>query len=129
IRGRSEPGIFVAFEESEKQIGANAATFDWGLPALAGKLFFLDAHLSPEVVQSGEFDLTGLLAMLKAKKQEMGAKWIVFDGIDVLLTLLQNPISEMRELYRIRDWLADNEMSAAIITAKTDGDSGVVNYG
>jgi circadian clock protein KaiC len=128
IRGRSEPGIFVAFEESTKQIGANAATFDWNLPALAGKLFFLDAHLSPEVVQSGEFDLTGLLAMLKAKKQEMGAKWIVFDGIDVLLTLLQNPIAEMREIYRIRDWLAENEASA-IITAKVDGGSSeVANY-
>jgi circadian clock protein KaiC len=54
----------------------------------------------------------------------------VFDGIDVLLTLLQNPIAEMREIYRIRDWLTDNEVNAAIITAKIDGDgSAVVNYG
>ena len=130
-RRRQEPGIFVAFEESTRQILANAASFDWGLPALArNKLFFLDAKLSPEVVHSGEFDLTGMLAMLKAKKEEIGAKWIVFDGIDVLLTLLQNPMSEMREIYRIRDWLADNEVNAAIITAKVDGDSSeIVNYG
>jgi circadian clock protein KaiC len=53
----------------------------------------------------------------------------VFDGIDVLLTLLQNPLLEMREIYRIRDWLADNEISA-IITAKVDGStSEVMNYG
>jgi len=131
VSRRQEPGIFVAFEESTRQIIANAATFDWGLPALAkDKLFFLDAHLSPEVVQSGEFDLSGMLAMLKAKKEEIGAKWIVFDGIDVLLTLLQNPMAEMREIYRIRDWLADNEVNAAIITAKVDGDgSEIVNYG
>jgi circadian clock protein KaiC len=131
VRRRQEPGIFVAFEESTRQIIANAASFDWGLPALArNKLFFLDAHLSPEVVQSGEFDLSGMLAMLKAKKEEIGAKWIVFDGIDVLLTLLQNPIAEMREIYRIRDWLADNEVNAAIITAKIDGDgSEILNYG
>jgi circadian clock protein KaiC len=130
IRLRQEPGIFVAFEETARQIATNAATFDWGLSALAkSRLFFLDAHLSPEVVQSGEFDLKGLLAVLKAKMEEMGAKWIVFDGIDVLLTLLQNPISEMREIYRIRDWLAENETSA-IITAKVDGGtSEVVNYG
>jgi circadian clock protein KaiC len=130
IRQRRESGIFVAFEESPRQIGANAATFDWGLPALsANKLFFLDAHLSPEVVQSGEFDLTGMLAMLKAKKEEIGANWIVFDGIDVLLTLLHNPVSEIREIYRIRDWLEDNEVSA-IITAKVDGSSSeIVNYG
>ena len=130
-RRRQEPGIFVAFEENTSQIIANAASFDWGLPALArSKLFFLDAKLSPDVVKSGEFDLSGMLAMLKAKKEEIGAKWIVFDGIDVLLTLLQNPVSEMREIYRIRDWLADNEVSAAIITAKIDSDgAGVVHYG
>ena len=130
-RRRQEPGIFVAFEESTRQIVANAASFDWRLSALAmHQLFFLDAKLSPEVVQSGEFDLSGMLAMLKAKKDEIGANWIVFDGIDVLLTLLQNPIAEMREIYRIRDWLADNEVNAAIITAKIDGDSSeIVNYG
>ena len=130
-RRRQEPGIFVAFEESTRQIVANAASFDWRLSALARhQLFFLDAKLSPEVVQSGEFDLSGMLAILKAKKEEIGAKWIVFDGIDVLLTLLQNPIAEMREIYRIRDWLTDNEVNAAIITAKIDGDgSAVVNYG
>lgn len=129
-RRRDEPGIFVAFEETTGQIIANAACFNWGLPALAkNKLFFLEAHLSPEVVHSGAFDLSGMLAMLKAKKQEMGARWIVFDGIDVLLTLLQNPITEMREIYRIRDWLADNEINA-IITAKIeDGKSETVNYG
>ena len=131
VRRRQEPGIFVAFEESTQQIIANAASFDWGLPALArNKLFFMDARLSPEVVHSGEFDLSGMLAMLKAKKEEIGARWIVFDGIDVLLTLLHNPMSEMREIYRIRDWLAVNNVNAAIITAKIDGDgSGIVNYG
>jgi circadian clock protein KaiC len=130
IRLRQEPGLFVAFEESPRHITANAATFDWGLPGVkASKLFFLDAHLSPEVVQSGEFDLTGMLAMLEAKKDEMGARWIVLDGIDVLLTLLQDPVAEMREIYRIRDWLADNELSA-LITAKVDGASSeVVSYG
>jgi circadian clock protein KaiC len=130
IRQRQESGIFVAFEESTRQVIANATSFDWGLPALASnKLFFMDAKMSPEVVQSGEFDLGGMLAMLKAKKEAIGARWIVFDGIDVLLTLLQNPLLEMREIYRIRDWLADNEISA-IITAKVGGStSEVMNYG
>jgi circadian clock protein KaiC len=128
-RQRNEPGIFVAFEETSRQIIANAACFNWDLPALVkNKLFFMEAQLPPEVVQSGEFDLKGMLAILKAKKNAMGARWIVFDGIDVLLTLLQNPIAAMREIYRIRDWLADNSMNA-IVTAKIeDGVSGSVNY-
>lgn len=54
-RKRQERGLFVAFEESTRQILANAATFDWGLPALMkGKLFFLDARLSPDIVSSSE---------------------------------------------------------------------------
>jgi circadian clock protein KaiC len=129
VRKGRERGLFVAFEESTRQIAANAATFDWGLAALMkNKLFFLDARLSPDVVHSGEFDLTGMLAMLKAKKDELGAGWVVFDGVDVLLTLLRDPAAEMREIYRIRDWLAENEMSA-IVTAKTEGSSSdAVNY-
>lgn len=129
-RQRGESGIFVAFEERGREIMANAATFDWGLPALAEKqLYILDAHLSPTVVQSGEFDLSGILAILKAKQEAMNAGWIVFDGIDVLLTLLRDPIVEMREIYRIRDWLADNELTA-LVTAKMDSQtSAVVNYG
>jgi circadian clock protein KaiC len=129
VRKGRERALFVAFEESTAQIAANAATFNWGLPALMKKkLFFLDARLSPEVVHSGGFDLSGMLAMLKAKKEELGANLIVFDGIDVLLTLLRDPAAEMREIYRIRDWLAQNEMSA-IITGKTErASSEAVNY-
>jgi circadian clock protein KaiC len=114
------PGIFVAFEESAPQIIANGATFNWGLVGLAKKkIFFLDAHLSPTLVTAGDFDLTGMLAMLAAKKKQIGAQWIVFDGMDVLLTLLRDPAAEMREIYRVRDWLADNALTA-IITAKAE---------
>lgn len=129
-RQHRAPGIFVAFEESPRQIVANGATFDWGLASLtARKLFFMDAHLSPTLVMAGDFDLAGMLAMLAAKKQEIGAQWIVFDGIDVLLTLLQDPAAEMRELYRLRDWLAENALTA-IVTAKAESRSAdSVRYG
>ena len=129
-RERKQPGIFVAFEEAPNEIFANAAAFAWPLSALARSgVFFLDARLSPAVVQSGDFDLTGMLAVLEAKKQELGATWIVLDGIDVLLALLRDPGAEMREIYRVRDWLARNGLTA-IVTAKLDGDSSqAMNYG
>jgi circadian clock protein KaiC len=122
-------GIFVAFEESPAQIVANGATFTWGLRSLPGKrIFFFDAHLSPTLVTAGDFDLSGMLAMLAAKKKEIGAQWIVFDGIDVLLTLLQDRRAEIREIYRLRDWLADHALTA-IITAKVDDrTSGLMRY-
>jgi circadian clock protein KaiC len=117
-RQYKEPGIFVAFEVSSRQIVGNAATFGWDLPALEReRLFFLDAQLSPTTVQAGDFDIAGMLAGLEAKAREMGAKRIVFDGIDVLLTLLSNPTKERREMYRLQEWLAANGLTA-VITAK-----------
>jgi circadian clock protein KaiC len=118
-----EPGIFVAFEESSRQILSNAATFGWDLPALEKeKLFFLDARLSPTVVKSGDFDLTAMLAGLEAKATEMKAKRIVFDGIDILISLLDDPAKERQELYRLQEWLHRTGLTA-IITAKAfEGD-------
>ena len=116
-----EPGIFVAFEESAREVVANAATFGWGLASLEGKsLFFLDARPSPDVVKAGDFDLAGLLAIVHAKAQQLGAKRVVFDGIDVLLGLLDDPVAERRELYRIRDWLAETGLTG-VITQKIGG--------
>jgi circadian clock protein KaiC len=113
-----EAGIFVAFEENTRQIVANAAAFGWDLPVLEKKkLFFLDARLSPEVVQAGDFDLIGILAVLRAKVKQLHATRIVFDGVDVLLSLLNDPVLEQRELYRIREWLSEAGVTG-IITQK-----------
>jgi circadian clock protein KaiC len=127
---RRTPGIFVAFEEGPRQIIANGSSFDWGLAGVpATQLFFFDAHLSPTLVKAGDFDLTAMLAILAAKKQEIGAEWIVFDGIDVLLSVLQDRGAEMREIYRLRDWLAENGLTA-ILTGKLDPETAeATHYG
>lgn len=119
-RKQGEAGIFVAFEESPQQIMANAAAFGWDLPALAKrKLIFIDAQLSPDVVQAGEFDLVGMLEMVGGIAKKNGTTRIVFDGIDVLLSLLNDPVAERQEIYRIRDWLRASKLTA-IITQKLD---------
>ena len=118
-RNNREPGIFIAFEENSAQIIANAATFGWDLTALEREaLFFLDARLSPTVVQAGQFDLAGMLAGISAKAKEMKATRVVFDGIDVLLTLLDDPTAERREMYRIYEWLQAEGLTG-IITGKS----------
>ncbi len=118
---RKEPGIFVAFEERAKQIVANAACFGWNLPALQRKrLFFLDAQLASSSIKGGAFDLTALLAGLSAKVRAMGARRIVFDGIDILLSQLDDPGAERREIRRLYEWLNESGITGTV-TAKTDG--------
>jgi circadian clock protein KaiC len=121
VRGArlGQPGIFVAFEESADEIVANASSFTWRLPELRGKgLEFFDAQISQTVLQGGDFDLIGLLAMLGAKAKRLGARTIVFDGIDVLLGPLGDPALVRREVFRIREWLRTSGMTG-ILTAKS----------
>ena len=119
-RQAREPGIFVAFEERAREIVKDAGAFGWDLPRLQkDRLFFLDAHLDSSTVHGGAFDLAGLLASLSAKARQLGARRIVFDGIDMLLTQLDDPAAERLELQRLHQWLYESGLSG-IITAKTE---------
>jgi circadian clock protein KaiC len=122
-RNLDEPAIFVAFEESALRVRENAARFGWDLPALERKsVFFLNAKPSFDVVQSGSFDLGGLLAALDVKIAQMGTRRIAFDAIDVVLSLLDDAAAERRELYRLSDWIASKDLST-IITSKASLES------
>ena len=121
-RACNEPGIFVAFEETSQRIVANAAAFGWELPKLQRKkLFFLDAQPASDLVQSGNFDLSGMLAALGAQAKAMGARRIVFDAMDIVMGLMPDPFSRRREIYRMHEWLLASELTG-LITAKADGD-------
>ena len=121
-RDCKEPGIFVAFEETSKRIVANAESFGWKLAELRRKkLFFIDAQPTPDLVQSGNFDLSGMLAVLEAQTEAMGARRIVFDALDIVLALLPDAAAKRREVYRLHEWLLARELTG-LITAKAGGD-------
>jgi circadian clock protein KaiC len=128
-RHGAEPGIFVAFEEMSAQLRANAAGFGWDLPRLEKekRLYVLDARMPAEAVRSGAFDLRGILASLEAKATQMGARRIVFDGIDVLLTTLDNALAEREEVYRIHEWLQRTGLTG-IVTASAEGEMPMARY-
>lgn len=113
-------GMLVAFEESAEKIIANAATFAWGgFAQPGGGVEVIDARLSQLVEQGGEFDLVGFLAVIGAKAKANDAKLIVFDGFDVLLGFLRDPMLIRREIFRLRDWVHASDLTA-IVTAKAD---------
>ena len=123
VKNCSEPGIFVAFEEAPKRIVGNYSSFGWKLEELEDQhLFFVDARPSGDMIQSGEFDLSGMLAALESQVGQMGAKRIVFDALDIVLALMADDLTRRREVYRLHNWLLDNELTG-LITSKADGDA------
>ncbi|MDB4989000.1 MAG: hypothetical protein JWN04_4178 [Myxococcaceae bacterium] len=122
-RTTGEPGIFVAFEETSQRIAANARSFGWGLPELQKRkvLAFLDVQPSPDMVQSGTFDLSGMLAVLEAQTKDMKAQRVVFDAIDIVLALLPNAAARRREIYRLHEWLLSRGLTG-LITGKVRGE-------
>lgn len=116
-----EPCIFVTFEEPIDRIRSNVASFDWPADALdEARFHFIDARIPEDAVITGAFDLEGLLVGLSALAQDVGARNIVFDGIDMLLSSLQDERLERQELLRLDSWIRRSEMSA-IVTVKTFG--------
>lgn len=120
-----EPGIFVAFEETAQRIAANAKSFGWKLDELlvSGNLFLLDVQPSPDLIQSGDFDLGAMLAGLEAQAKKMGARRIVFDALDIVMALLPDEMARRREIYRLHEWLLAHNLTG-LITAKSGADGG-----
>jgi circadian clock protein KaiC len=61
-----------------------------------------------------------MLAALEVKVREFGARRIVFDAVDMVLTLLNDPFAERREIFRLHEWLLDHGLTA-ILTSKAGG--------
>ena len=118
------PGIFVAFEEDARRVTVNAETCGWEMRGLEQKnrLDFVNTCMRSDVVKSGAFDITGMLAALEAKSQEMSANLIVFNAIDVLLNPLDHPGAGCSELYRLHEWLTRHELTG-IVTTKIEADT------
>jgi circadian clock protein KaiC len=115
-----EPGIFVAFEETSKRIVANAESFDWKLRQLQRKkLLFVDAQPNFDLVQTGDFDLCGMLAGLGHQAAQIKARRIVFDALDIVLALLPDLGARRREIYRLHEWLVNRGLTCVFTLKAT----------
>lgn len=124
-----EPGIFIGFEESIKQLQENAATMGWDLEALQreNRLFLMDSRLTPDMLKSGDFSLKGLLAVVSGKQREMKATRVVFDALEVALRLFDTPQQVRNEMHSLNDWLHTVGMTS-ILTLRQKARSGASDY-
>ena len=119
-----EPGVFMAFEETEAELTANVASLGFDLAGLVRqKKIVLDyVHIEPsEAQESGDYDLEGLFVRLNYAIDSIGAKRVVLDTLEVLFASLPNEAILRSELRRLFRWLKDKGVTA-VITAERGRD-------
>ena len=124
VRGATqfnEAGVFVAFEETDKELSANVASMGFDLRGLIShKKLFVD-HVRVdrnEIEETGEYDLEGLFIRLEAAISRVGAKRVVLDTIESLFSGFTNTNILRAELRRLFQWLKSKGVTV-IITAET----------
>jgi len=119
-----EPGVLMAFEETEAELKANVASLGFDLAGLVRrKKIMLDyVRIDPsEIQESGEYDLEGLFVRLGHAIDSIGAKRVVLDTLEALFAGLRNEAILRAELRRLFRWLKDKGVTA-VITAERGSD-------
>jgi len=121
----NEPGVLMAFEETEKELKANVASLGFDLDGLVQRKKIVIDHVHierSEIQESGEYDLEGLFVRLGHAIESIGAKRVVLDTMEVLFASLPNEAILRSELRRLFRWLKDKGVTA-VITAERGRES------
>ncbi|MGD0037768.1 MAG: circadian clock protein KaiC [Bacteroidota bacterium] len=121
----NEPGVFISFEETERELSANVASLGFDLDGLVKRKKIWLEHIyieRNEIEQSGEYDLEGLFIRIHHAIESVGAKRVVLDTVESLFSELPSPLILRAELRRLFRWLKRKGVTT-IITAERGDDT------
>jgi circadian clock protein KaiC len=127
VRGatqHNEPGVFISFEETEKELTANVASLGFHLDSLVERKKIWLEHIRIErgkIEQSGEYDLEGLFIRIHHAVESIGAKRVVLDTIESLFSGLTNSHILRSELQRLLRWLKRKGVTTIITAERGEG--------
>ena len=123
VRGAAqfgEPGVFMAFEETDAELKANVASLGFDLAGLVRRKKIALEHVyieRSEIHETGEYDLEALFVRLNHAIDSIGAKRVVLDTLEALFAGLPNEAILRAELRRLFRWLKEKGVTA-VITAE-----------
>src|SRR5512140_453804 len=97
VRGamqHKEPGVFISFEETEKELTANVSTLGFDLDDLVKRkrIWLENIRIDrAEIEKNGEYYLEGLFVRIHNAIESIKAKRVVLDTIEILFAGLLNP--------------------------------------
>jgi circadian clock protein KaiC len=125
-----EPGVFMSFEEASEDLVQNVVSLGYDVQKLVDdKRLALDYVRveKGEIEEAGEYDLDGLFVRLGYAIDQIGAKRVVLDTLEVLFAGLGNSDILRAELRRLFAWLKEKGVTA-VITAER-GEGSLTRYG
>ena len=126
----NEPGVFMSFEESPKDLSQNVHSLGFDLNKMISQKKLRIDHIiveKSEIEETGEYDLEGLFIRLNHAIDTIGAKRVVLDTIESLFGGLDNASILRSELRRLFQWLKTKGVTA-IITGER-GESSLTRQG
>jgi circadian clock protein KaiC len=125
-----EPGVMMAFEETSEELALNVASLGFRLNDLISQKKLLIDYVRverSEIRETGEYNLEGLFVRLGMAIDEIGAKRVVMDSLEMLFAGLTNTAILRAEFRRLFRWLKDRGVTA-IVTAER-GEGTLTRYG
>ncbi len=120
-----EPGVFISFEETEKELTANVASLGFDVADLVKRKKLWLEHIPvdrSEIEQSGEYDLDGLFVRIHHAIESIGAKRVVLDTVESLFSGLPNPLLLRAGLRRLLRWLKNKGVTTIVTAERGRGD-------
>jgi circadian clock protein KaiC len=127
VRGATlykEPGVFISFEETEKELISNVASLGFDLEGLIKQKRMWVEHIhieQAEVEQGGDYDLEGLFIRIHHAIESVGAKRVVLDTLETLYSGLPDQTILRKELRRLLHWLKMKGVTTIITAERGEG--------
>ncbi len=120
----NEPGVFIAFEETELELQQNAASLGHDLAGLIARQCLNVDYVRierNEIEETGEYDLEALFVRLNYAIESVKAKRVVLDTLEALFAGLPNQGILRAELHRLFRWLKDRGMTTLVTAERGNG--------
>jgi circadian clock protein KaiC len=130
ITDYNEPGVFMSFEESAKDLEQNFKSLGFDFEKLQAQKKLRIDHVRierSEIEETGEYDLEALFIRLNYAIDSVGAKRVVLDTIESLFSGMGNMALLRSEIRRLFAWLKEKGVTA-IITGER-GESSLTRQG
>jgi circadian clock protein KaiC len=126
VRGAEmgEPGVFLAFEETAEELTQNVASLGWDLEQLCAQNLLAVDHVKVEreqIDQTGDYDLEALFIRLQFAIDQIGAKRVVLDTLEVLFAALDDTAILRSEIRRLFTWLKSHGVTAIVTAERGEG--------